>query len=383
MGFVPYLLIHLKMLLEQNYTGTKITPSGFTKMLLENNPRMNITSIGGESISGMKLNTSGGQIRDVKFKYLPRITDDQIGDEDNCDNDFGFYYKEGQLETPLFSKGGFRLEWGFVEKYEAAAAQAVQTGNPNVPIMQEVADQIMHAVNGLIVNMDKKLLSQIAWGTNAATGNNAAKTINLNKSGDTFNLSDGVNEIISDTRVNEFAGSPLIVGSGLFDKYQSLIPAIGLNGGGVNRAAQQPYEYYFDLNAAGAPTLGTDQIGVFAKDSIGLVDIDRYVGFKTGKFGTSWFATITLPVENPVEGAAPVMMPFNLQVQEIDCPDEDFDGYRTRGMGRGYKVIISKRYGLFQQPTDAYSTGDRMNGANGALRYKITNDCDGCPEGAV
>jgi len=369
------------MLLQQNYGGTKITPSGLLKMLIEEGASANITSIGGKQVGGgTKLSTSGGQIREVKYKYLPRITDDQIGDEDNCENDFGFYYSEGELETPLFSKGGFRLEWDFVEKYEEEAARMVATGNPSTPVLQELVTQIMHAVNGMVVNMDKKLLAQLVWGNNAETGNNAAKAININKDGSTFNLSDGVNEIVSDTRINEFAGSPLILGSGLFDKYEGMLPATGLNSGGVNRAGQRNYDYYFDINAGSAATLGADQIGVFSKDSIGLVDIDKYVGFKTQKFGNSWFATIELPVETPIEGATPVMMTFNLQIQEIDCPDEDSDGYVTRTMGRGYRVILSKRFGLFQQPLDAYSAGDRLANTNGALRYQITNDCDGCPE---
>lgn len=378
MGFVPYLLIHLKMLMEQNYTGTKITPSGFLKMLIQNNPSINVTSIDGQRLSGMKLNSAGGQVRDVRFKYLPRITDDQIADEDNCDSDFGFYYSEGSLEAPLYSKGGFPLEWNFVERYEAEAARMVATGNPSTPALQELVDQIMHTVNGLIVNIDKKLLGQLSFGVNVETGNNALKPININQAGDTFNLSDGVNEIISDTRLNEFGGNPLIVGSGLFDKYESLLPAVGLNGGGVNRAAQNKYDYYYDINADGAAELGTDAIGVFQKGSIGFVDIDKYVGFKTGKHANSWFATIMLPVESGVEGA-PVMMPFNLQIIETDCPEEASDGYVTRTMGRGYKVMISKQFGLFQQPTDAFAAGDRMANTNGALRYSITNDCDGCP----
>lgn len=77
------------------------------------------------------------------------------------------------------------------------------------------------------------------------------------------------------------------------------------------------------------------------------------------------------------------MMNFNLQIKEIDCPDEDFDGYETRPMGRGYQILISKNYGLFQAPKTAYQASDRLSGNNGALLYDFTNKCDGCEGGLV
>ena len=378
MGFVPYLLIHLKMLLEQNYTGTKITPSGFLKLLIENKPNAQLTSVNGESVEYGKLSTASGMIRELKYKFLPRITDDQIGDTDNCDNDFGFQYTEGSIETPLFSKGGFQIEWGFVERYEAEAARLVATGNPSTPVLNELVTQLMHAVNGMIVNIDKKLLNQLVFGVNAESGNNLAKPLNINKDGSVLDLSNGITEILSDAAINEFAGEPLIVGSGLFNKFEIAKSNIGLNGGGMNQGTQGGYKFYYDLNTAGAAELGVDQIGVFAANSVGFFDIDRYIAWKAGKHGNSWFCTIHLPVENSVAGAAPVMMPFNLQIKEIDCPEDDFDGYSTRTMDRGYKIIITKRFGLFQQPLNAYQAADRLTGTNGALRYTVANDCDSC-----
>jgi len=367
------------MLLEQNYTGTKITPSGFLKMCLENQPSAQLTSVNGQSVEYGKLSTASGMIRDLKYKFLPRITDEQIGDTDNCDNDFGFQYSEGSIETPLFSKGGFQLEWGFVERYEEEAARMVATGNPSTPVLQELVTQLMHTVNGMIVNIDKKLLNQLVFGVNAENGSSAHKNININKDGSVLDLSAGITEILSDAAINEFAGDPLIVGSGLFNKFEIAKSNIGLNAGGMN-ASQGGYDFYYDINAASGTQIGADSIGVFARNSVGFFDIDRYIAWKAGKHGNSWFCTIQLPVENPVAGAAPVMMPFNLQIKEIDCPEEDFDGYDTRVMGRGYKIILTKRFGLFQQPLDAYQPTDRLAGTNGALRYKIANECDGCTE---
>jgi hypothetical protein len=42
-------------------------------------------------------------------------------------------------------------------------------------------------------------------------------------------------------------------------------------------------------------------------------------------------------------------------------------------LNRGWQVILSKRYNLWVQPTDAYASGDELEGTNGTLKYFITN----------
>lgn len=375
LGFASSLLQHLKVLLESNYAGTKITPTGFMKALVENNPSLRISSVNGDSIEGLKRSTASGHIRDVRLKYLPRITPDQISDYDNCENDFGFQYSETELRTPLFSKAGFQLEWGFVERYKEEASRLVSLGStPDVVVLNEMVEQIMHTVNGLVANMDGKLLTSVVWGINASTGLNTAKTININKDGSVFDLSDGVTEILHDASVNEIIGSPIIVGSGLMNKYEIAKAATGVNGGGLNRSLQSGYDWYYDRPSEFV--WGTDHVGVFAKGTVGLVDIDRYIAWKTGRHGTSEFAQITLPIETT--DGTPQTMTFNLQIRELDCPAEAFDGYETRSMGRGYQILISKNFGLFQAPIDQYSATDQLAGNNGALLYNVTNDCDSC-----
>ena len=377
LGFAQALLFHLKTLMEQNYPGVKITPAGFTKMLVENNPSLRVASINGQSIDGLKRSTASGHIRDVKLKYLPPITPSQISSEDNCENDFGFQYSEMSLETPLFSKGGFRVEWGFVERYQDEASRLVSTGNPQVTILQEMMEQIMHTCRGLVGDMNSKLVQSATFGTNITGG--SPKVININKDGSALDLASGVTELISDAMENEIVGDLLTVGGGLFNKYNIAKNNLGINSAGLNQGAMNGYVHYFDP-IAGSKWGGSDYVGAFAKGAVGLVDIDRYIAWKTGRHGTSEFAQIMLPIEN---GASPLMMNFNLQIKEIDCPDEDFDGYETRPMGRGYQILISKNYGLFQAPKTAYQASDRLSGNNGALLYDFTNKCDGCEGGLV
>jgi hypothetical protein len=376
LGFAPYLLGNLKSLMDLNYAGLKITPAGLVKLAVTNNPKLNISSINGESTNGLKLSTGGGQIREVRYKFLPPIVPSQVASEDNCDNDVSFQYSEGTLSAPLYSKLSFLLEWGFVERYQAESVRVQQIGAaPTTPVLMELFDQLMHCVRGIVGKMDSELLGQVVWGTNVTTGNNAAKTININKDGSVFDLSGGMIELLSDVAENEISGDILLAGSGLANKYDIArrSAAIGLNGAGLNQAAIGGYEWYNDLQAA--TVWGQNQVGAFAKGAIGLVDIDRYIAWKNGRHGTSIFTQIELPVSS---GEGVVFLPFNLQIKEIDCPTEMFDGYTTRVVDRGYQVIVSKNYGLYQPPTSIYQAADRMSGFNGALRYEFTNDCAPC-----
>ena len=293
-------------------------------------------------------------------------------------NDQIFQYSEMDLSTPSFRKFSFFLDWRFVERYEAEAAKLTTTGNPNVAVLQELVDQIQHAVNGLVVSMDKALLAQTVFGTNVTTGNNLAKTININKDGSVLDLSAGLIEVLSDAQENEFVGDLILVGNGLFNKFEIAKMGGALNGTGnaLNLGAFAGYKWYNDINSATTAPYGANAVAAFAKGTVGYIDIDRYVAWKTGKFGTSWFTQIMLPVESG--DGTKVMTNFNLQIVEKDCPSEQFDGYNETTVDRGYQVIISKRFGLFQQPANSYQAGDRLVNNNGSLIYNFTNNCDPC-----
>ena len=114
---------------------------------------------------------------------------------------------------------------------------------------------------------------------------------------------------------------------------------------------------------------------MFAPGSAHLVERLDNVGSFAGQRGSSFFTTIIDPRTQCWTPGGLSNIQFDLQVKYIDCP-EDLAGLTGAGdldAARGYALIIKKRYALFQTPTNAYATGDRMEGSNGALLYTITN----------
>lgn len=374
LGFVPYLLDHLSAVAGKNYPGMKITPAGFVKALVENKPSLNITR-NGETIDPMQLNTLAGHIRELKLKFLPRALESQVETEDNCDNDLQFHYGESEITAPNFAKLSFWLDWRFVERYEKEASNPVNLGKPSYGTIKEMETQIMNTVNAIVQKMDTTLLTATTWGENVVTGNNAATSINIDKSGSTLNLTDGILRILSDYQVNEGVGQPIIVGNGLMNSFEIGKSSFGANGAGMNIAALSGYKWYHDIKSA--TVWGANQVGVFQPGTIGLVDIDRYIAWKSGRHGTSHFAQIELPIESG-DGSI-TKMRFNIQIKEMDCPAEYATQYGVETGDRGWQVIITKRYGLWQMPGTTVQATDRLIDVNGAFRYALTNDCDPCP----
>lgn len=387
---MPYLLGSMQRLAAPNYGGTKITAAGFLGALLENNPELSVSMIttgDGRSLAtnGMKLNTVDGQIRDVKVKYLPRILSSQVGDVDDCTTDFVFQYKESDINAPFLKQVSFYVDWNFLERYEADAVRSINIGRPAIGAVKELETQIMHALNGIVSSIDANLLNSVIWGINPTYGNNAVQNININQSGTTLNLQEGLVRLLADAQNNEVAGDLIMVGNGLMNNYMIARQgnALGFNQAGFNVAGLGGFRWYFDINSIGA--WGSDDVGVFAKGNIGFVDIDRWVGWKTGHFGTSWFATALFPITTPQSAGNNVpapLMSFNIQVQEVDCPTSGIaTGYGggTYTAGRGWKILITKNFGLWQYPADSFQPTDRLSGMTGAFHYNITNDCNPCP----
>lgn len=389
LGFVPVLLARMQQLSNPNYPGTKITAAGFLGALLENSPNLAVsmvTTSNGDSFapSGINLNTLGGQIREVKLKYMPRRLPSEMSDADDCTTDFVNHYKESSIFAPFYKQDGFYLDWNFVERYEADAARSINIGKPPYGAVKELDDQIMHTLSGLIGAIDTTLLNTVVWGINPVTGNNAATAININQAGDTLDLNDGLVRILADAQNNEVAGDPILVGNGLMNNYMIALRknAIGMNQAGFNTAAVNGYSWYFDRWSIGA--WGSNTVTAFAPGTVGFVDLQKWIGWKTGRFGKSWFAQAMFPIGTPASAGLNVpapLMSFNLQIIEEDCPPGAIlTGYGsdTYTAGRGWKILISKNFGLWQLPTDAYQPGDHLTGLNGAFRYQITNNCDGC-----
>lgn len=368
LGFAPFLLFQSKAVFTGSAPTTKITPAGYTRMLMENT-KPNIVSQG--------IDDGSGHIRSVVVKYRTRLAKGQTSQTDNCDIDAIPVYAEQTIAATMFRKRAILLEDNIIAQYEKDASAFVSGGlKPTgiTPLMQEQWDVLMEQVNGFLNDMNNDLVTKQVtnFGKNQTTGLATAKTVNFPLSTTTNNLAQGMTSVMSDARLNEInLMSCNIVGSGLIDAYYIQNPAISTaqNGVNINNLAKPKYYHDFDTTA----DWGVNQFGIFEKNSVQLIDINRYTGFKAGVKGNSFFGTLIVPVMDS-EGNT-MSLSLDIQMKYIDCPtDVVVGGYGdAQTVNRGWVLIISKSFDQFNIPTDAYSAADRLTGNNGTLRYTATN----------
>lgn len=353
-GMKNALLLNLKEIAKENDPQTKLTPAGFLKLLLDNNATTEITNAD---------ELRAGNDQEVKVRYLQRGLESEVGTVDDCEANT-VSWKTQTLGQFLYRKIGVAISDNEFHAWEKAATG--ETVDPG--IFRGLYVALRSAAIALLGSIDSALVAEQAtkWGGNAAyastTGTNptAAQSLSI---GTELGLNDGVVKLQEDALVNEFSGDLLICGSGLvtrYDLYQQAKKANDQYGIG-----SLPLKSYYDPRTA--KSWGANHFGAFAKGTIGLVELNRYVGAYAGQKGTSLFFTIPFPTE--INGT-PGTVVFDAQLKYNDCPVYDGEGHVVEP--RGYRIILSKNFQLWNLPTDAYKTGDVLNGVNGSLHYVAT-----------
>lgn len=351
-GFAQATIKNLNLVAKQNDPQLKLTPTGFLRLLLENNAMVEINNIE-ELRKGLK--------RDIKLRYLQRGLESEVTDTDDCETPLGADWKEHEIKNPLFSKIGIFISDDEFRQYEEEAIQTLSLGDAQTaPLMRGFYELLLTKLIGLISKIDSNLIAAQAtkWGANAAYSlATSAQTLQLGKSAD-FNT--GYVKLMEDAMVNEINDKLLLCGNGLITRYDIFHKLkTGTDSAGIGAL---PLNAYYDPRTITG--WGANHFGVFAKGTIGFVDWNRYVGAFAGEKGGSVLFTLPVPVE--LDGSLTSLV-FDCQLKYIDCPEIGSDNNVTQQ--RGWKLIVSKNYGLFNMPNDAFATSDVLHGVNGSFHY--------------
>lgn len=360
LGYCEALLMHLKSVNPQNYPGTKVTPGGMVQMLQQTpTNRINETFMNGHKRQG-------------RVKYKVRSVISQVSTSRSCDYNIVPVYKETTADVNQFVQLGIRIDDITIRQYCEDASRTVQAGTPPTTLMAEHLDSILHIFNGLIEKMDTVLLTAMVanFGINVRTGNNATAAINISKDLQIQSLTQGLVQILADYQDNELAGTPNVVGSGLFRNFHMLQQFKQMDFSGINTQAQMnQFNFFYDRKAS--TIMGTNQIAVVAPGSVQMIEWMQNVGAFAGDKGSSFFGTLT----DPYFGIR-----WDYQFKYVDCPTTYTNAYSgaTATIDRGWLLLISKNYDMFVTPSDAYDGADVLHGVNGLLRYTISNACETC-----
>lgn len=364
-GLNPYLLRHIKEVVGTgNAPQLKVDNLGFLNMLQSQTKTLNVNRPGGN-----------GAIDFVQVKYKQRLVKGQTSTSDTCASANINPYLEATVPLNIYRQVSMYVEDALIQEYTSDANQTVMAGLPPTAIMGELLEQIYAGANAIMQGIDTDLQNQIVIGTNPDTGSNASKTINITQNTANLPLTDGLTELLSNCQRAEFStGKPQIVGSGLFLNFMNQQNAKGLAQNGLNTKIEaMGVDFYYDQYMSS--TLGTNQVIAISPDAMQLVEFARFTGAYAGQKGTSYFGSIMLPMQVTPNNIIPVQ--FDYQLRYLDCPEsvagvDDYYGNPISGY-RGWQMIISKKCGLFQIPSNAYRASDYLANSNGVLRFTITN----------
>jgi len=353
-GFVQALLTNIGLLAGLDNPQYKITPAGFLQMLLENPTTA--------KISNAKEIMSGAE-RELKVRYAQRGLESEITDVDDCETPVGLSYNETTIGRPLFSKLGIFISDDDFRKYQDDAQRTLSQGTPSAPLMVPLYEAILVKVNGLIQKINYNLLAAQAtnWGNNAVTGANTPVNINFQNS---LDMNDGIVKLITDYQFNEGVEAPLIVGNGIINNY-NITQRLKVAADQFGFASNPTFKFYNDFRSATA--WGANHFGVFTPGLIGFVDFNKNVGAYAGMKGGSLFFTLPIPVM--LANGQLSSLVLDCQLKYNDCPITETVDTATTTIPRGWNLIISKSYGLFNAPNDMFAATDRLTGVNGSFHY--------------
>jgi hypothetical protein len=370
LGFCPALLRHIEDIADGNAPGRKMHVAGFMAALF---------CCQNSSVSPINDEFDGAHVRPLTVAYRQRPTSAHVQDEDNCEINRIPAYAEWTLPAMGFKSTSFYLPDSTVQQYCVDASVQRPVGQPPTRVMEEIYGIILEHANLLMSEINKDLVLDMAtqFGENVTTGSATGKVININRDGDQFILDNGIVDIMRDLQENEICGEPCIVGGGLWASYSIAQAAACCNAAGLNVGQLSMPKYFFDKNPQ--TYWGDNTVALLAPGSVKFIGRNAYSGSFAGEKGGSFFTTLPFPVAefgcNMDECLRDLV--FDLQLRYIDCPETiEVNGTPTL-VNRGWQGILSKRYALWVQPTNAYATGDELEGTNGTLKYFITNTSSG------
>ena len=363
-GLYPYILNDLKLLTQDAYTGHKIDYAGFTDMLLMNT--MN---------KPVPLNTPEGHKREMRAWYRQRPTVAMTDTAKSCDNVLTPARKETTMSVSNTRQIAYHINDELIATYNQEASQNVGLGG-QFGASREMMDILFSAGNAIKKAVNADLLALVSFGRNRVSGASTAQTINFPQTVTTQPLNNGITKVLYDYKANNLTGRPQLVGSGFAFQWALQQPYKAPDTGGIDtRLAFTNFDFWFDQDYADVFTGGTgNEFGVFEPGAAHIVEYNEYTGFKAGvKPGASEFFNVKLPTMDPNGNIIPFSV--DVQMKYSDCSATFTDAYSGGSvtLEKGWNMIVSKQFGFWQIPSDAFRNEDPQIAVNGALRYVATN----------
>lgn len=325
------------------------------------------------SVISQTIDNKDGYIKDAKIRFKKRAAPGTSVTADDCSLQTEPAYYEQTIPALLKRYKGVWFDMPTIKAFTEDALKPRQMGTPATQVMQEVMDEIMVQINGLMMDINADVIGAIAFGANVGNGGLlTSKSVNFPQNLASMVLASGMNEVTNDAMLNEIdVRKASIIGSGVVNLYYLSMMQKFTENASANPGMLPLPKFFFDPAAATA--WGANQFALLEQDAVQFVNIcQNRAGNISGAWGNSEFGTITFPVADP-QGNSFRTLEFDWQAKEVDCPANQVIGGNSVARGRGLSFTIGCNYGVVQLPTNAYEAADRLTGVRGVTRYTGAN----------
>lgn len=365
-GFCPALLYHIDDIANGNAPGRKMHIAGALAAMF---------CCQNSNVSPLNAAYDGAHNRTLTVKYKRRPTLADVTLTDTCDVDRVPAYLEWNFPASNYVQSAFFLSDAQIQNYCRDASALRGTGRPPTSVMQEIYEETVSTANLLLKAINQDVVTELATeaGINVTTGTDTGKVINISRDGDKLILDNGMIDFMRDMEENEICDDICLIGGGLWSAWDKARLIACCNAAGIDISKTGMPRFFFDKDSQ---TLwGENAAFALAPGSVKFIGRNRFTGPFAGERGSSFFSTLPLPVGefgcNNDDCLRDLV--FDMQIKYHDCPTTiNINGTPT-AVDRGTEVILSKQWNLWIQPTNAYASGDELEGTNGILKYFLEN----------
>jgi len=316
-----------------------------------NSPEAKRTPVGYLQAITSPTNTSGlnvipidpgtGKKKKVTVEYAQRGTDDDVQDSYNngCNPDISKVpFSEDVEITDVLSLKGLT----FSEDEMRKLCEADQTW---------IARQINAHLDPFMVSLNKKLITaqSLNFG-NFADGTSTVKSRQLLVNSDKSPFYYGENQILNDFEDIDAPGRPMLIGSGKLRDYTRLIGHGCCNAQGIDNGSVGDFDFFSDRHV-GTILGDADEFIALAPGNVQLLTWNKYKGaYRKANNGNYAKTTII----DPFTG-----LELDMRWKYDDCDEQ-------------WILTFSLWYNMWFLPTDAFASGDALEGVNYSLNYKAT-----------